>query len=351
MEPLGCLSCTLFERFDALAQSYARSAFEVLAPSTAMTFNAFVGVWAAYVLVFKGIARGDVDLRDFLQKCAVFGVCGLALGSVDYYWEWLYLPAYEFMVRSSAALVSGPSTNINVANLPEMLQIVEREILRVLGLVRVLIEDGGVTNIVPIIGGLVLAIPFVFVWGIFLAFVLEGIFKLLAITSIAPLLIGAAGFNVTRGFAVTGLRVVIGGILTVVFAAVAMGFTVSIMGQTLGDAVPLGPDGIKAQGVGTFMFSPAYWMLLILGFISVLFHLKAATLASNISGASDGPGAAASVVGAGMAALGALKGAGLYAGKRALEGARGAAGKVGDLARDNRERMWVNAKKGPAAGG
>jgi hypothetical protein len=124
-----------------------------------------------------------------------------------------------------------------------------------------------------------------------------------------------------------------------------MGFTVSIMQQTFNTDIPIGADGIN-RDVAKWVFSDGYWLTLILGFISVLFHLKAATLASNISGASDGPGAAAAVVGAGMAALGALKGAGFYAGKKALEGARGTAGRVGDAAKANRERMWAPAKSG-----
>jgi hypothetical protein len=45
-----------------------------------------------------------------------------------------------------------------------------------------------------------------------------------------------------------------------------------------------------------------------------------------------------------------MKGAGLYAAKRALGSARGAADKMSELGRKNRERMWVNAKKDAPAG-
>ena len=56
------------------------------------------------------------------------------------------------------------------------------------------------------------------------------------------------------------------------------------------------------------MYSSDYWALFLIGFISILFHFKAATLASAISGAQDGPGAAAAVVGAGMMMVGLAKG-------------------------------------------
>src|SRR5260221_642803 len=76
----------------------------------------------------------------------------------------------------------------------------------------------------------------------FNAFVGEGVFKLLAVTAIAPLLIAAAAFKPSRGFAVAGFRIVLGGVLTVIFAAVAMGFTLSVMRFFL-DQLPMNENG------------------------------------------------------------------------------------------------------------
>src|SRR5262249_24666125 len=105
------------------------------------------------------------------------------------------------------------------------------------------------------------------------------------------------GFAPTRSFTVSAVRVLLGGALTVVFASVAMGFTVAILRYyTEPGIIPRNADGTFAMGAGAFVFSPQYLALFILGFISILFHLKAATLAANISGALDTPGAAAAVV-------------------------------------------------------
>lgn len=164
-------------------------------------------------------------------------------------------------------------------------------------------------NLSKFVYGAILAIPYLFVLGIFLAFMLEGMFKLLAVTAIAPLVIVAAAFKNTQGFAVSAFRVVLNGVLTVIFAAVAMGFTIAIMrNYSMVEGIPLDPSGNFTSSIGDITAADPrakgiFWPLFILGFISVLLHLKAATLASNISGASDGPGAAAAVVGAGMATV------------------------------------------------
>jgi hypothetical protein len=210
-EPVDrCLTCTVFGTIDALAQGYARAGFEALAPATAIAFNSFVGLWVAYVLVFKGIARGDLEVREFLQKVAVFVVCGTALTNVDLFWEWVYLPAYQSMSGITVALVSGSKTVEGVSDLTSMLAVVEAEVMRALRLSKVVYDDGGIRNLGAIFWGILLALPFLFVWGIFLAFTLEGAFKLLAITAVSPLLIAGVGFAPTRGFAVTGLRVILG---------------------------------------------------------------------------------------------------------------------------------------------
>jgi hypothetical protein len=240
----SCLTCGVFATIDALAQGYARAAFESLSPAAAIAFNSFVGLWAACVLVFKGVARGDLDLREFLQKIAVFAVCGTALANVELFWEWVYLPAYHSMSGITVTLVSGSRAVDGVTDVTTMLAVVENEVMKALRLSKVVYDDGGIRNLGAIFWGMLLALPFLFVWGIFLAFVLEGVFKLTAITAVSPLLIASAGFGPTRGFAITGLRVILGGVLTVVFAGVAMGFTMTVLRRAL-DNAPVAIGGIK----------------------------------------------------------------------------------------------------------
>src|SRR5216683_1386331 len=334
-----CVSCAIFEKFDALAQAYGRQAFDVLAPSTHLAFNAFVGVWIAWVLVIDGAIMGRLSFSKLFPSVAVFTLCGILLAGVDLYWEWFYQPLYHAMNDIAVSLISPDSTGgAKSSDISGMLGIVENEVLRAFAVAKAVMRDGGITNLYVLVAGVVLAVPYVFVWGIFLAFVVEGIFKLLAVTAVAPLLIAAAAFKPSRGFAVAGFRIVLGGVLTVIFAAVAMGFTLSVMRFFL-DQVPMNADGFTAA-IGNWVLGPEYWGMFLLGFVSVLFHLKAATLAANISGASDGPGAAAAVVGAGMTGIAALKGAAMWGAKKGAGGAGAAAAAIGKAGEANHDRLW-----------
>lgn len=334
----GCVSCDIFTQLSQLADGYGREAFGLLAPSTRVAFNAFVGAWLAWILVVNGVILGNLRFGEVFPRIAIFTLCGLLLTGVDLYWDWFYQPTYDAMNSVAVSLVAGDTTGVQVADLPGMLAVVETQILQIMIVVKAVIRDAGITTLWLLAAGVVMAIPYVFVWGIFLAFVLEGIFKLLAVTAISPLLIAAAAFKPSRGFAISGFRIVLGGVLTVVFASVAMGFTLHVM-QFFIAQIPMGPDGFTMD-IQSWVLSDKYFGILILGFISVLFHLKAATLASNISGASDGPGAAAAVVAGGMTALATLKGVGIWGSRKAMTLAGTATETVGNVGRKNHDRIW-----------
>src|SRR5258707_5366940 len=242
----GCITCDMFNQFDQVAQGYGHAAFEVIAPAAKLAFNAYVGAWIAWTFIYNAMIRGDLIIQMFIPRIMIITLCSVALNGADLYWEWVYQPAYDAMNQLATALVMKSSTGLNVRTLSGMLGTVEERILRMLLICKTIWEEGGFTSLGLIVAAAILALPFLFVWGIFMAFVLEGVFKLLAITAVAPLLVICAAFQPTRGFATSVARVVLGGILTVVFAAVAMGFTLSVLARFL-DKIPVGPNGFTGS--------------------------------------------------------------------------------------------------------
>ena len=307
-----CLSCGLFLALDGVATAYGRHAFDTLAPIVRRAFSAFVGLWFAYQLVFNGLYRGELSFQTLIPKLCLFALLHAGLASSEFYWSYFYEPMRLTTSEIAQLVVSRPSGEIADPTFTGLLKIVEEQVRRVIALAWAVVTDTGVFTLHLAIGGLALMIPYLFVWGIFLAFMLEGVFKLLAVTVLAPLAIVAAGFGPTRGFAVSALRISIGGALTVICASVAMGFTVAILRfYTAPPIIPVDAAGQIKVSAADFVFGPGYLAILLLGFISILFHLKAATLAATISGAIDSAGAASTVLGTGMALVSAAKSAGM----------------------------------------
>ena len=177
--------------------------------------------------------------------------------------------------------------------------------------------------IVAAIASLFIIVPYFFVVGLFSAYLVESVFMFLSVTCVSPLLVICFFFGPLRSFTTIGLRLYLGAGLTLLFAGAAMGFTLTAMSGyindfaclTLGQQAANPPGGMQcssqiaqaAASAPPLMMTMQFWTCALIGFLSILLHLKAKTLASNFSGANDGAGPAAAVVAATkMAAFGAI---------------------------------------------
>jgi hypothetical protein len=257
-----------------------------------------------------------------------------------------------------------------------------------------------VTRIIMCIVGI---LPFLFVLGIFAAFMAEAMFKYVAMAAATPILICLFPVKFFRPFSTAGIRILIGAFFTLIFAAGAMGFTMVAVenfkgnidnklklaeqaakdysttrfrfhcnqymswsdqilpasdawehifgGYSPEDFNPPIPeavcrDAIERAAKGSWIvFDPAFLMLIVIGFLSVLLHLSAKTLASNISGANDGPGPAAAVVMGAKAAAAGGAGVAFKYGGGALFGQGGLGSSVSDVMQGN-QRVTASGMQG-----
>ncbi|MBB3268402.1 hypothetical protein FHW79_006077 [Azospirillum sp. OGB3] len=231
-----------------------------------------------------------------------------------------------------------------------------------------------------------LALPYLFVLGVFGAFLLQAMFYFLALSGTAPVILLFLVFDATRGILWSGLKLLLTGALTIIFAGMAMGFTGSVLSKYAGNvaayqayAIGVSSSTCVADAVakeqasgrnpfslwsGTlkqieancdkktaenaaaqaqsaadmaadklcfadhFVCTKSYWAAFLIGLMSVLLHLLAPKIAANLSGASDSAATAAAVVGAGQFAAAKMMGWG----RNSASWMAGTAGRVAGLA-------------------
>lgn len=334
---MGCTSCAIYHNLDQLSKTYGREVFDAITPQCHKLFTAFLAVWLLWQLGVNWLYRGEINKEETFKTFLVFLLVGLFLKGSGYYWDYFYEPVNEVITKLTQAVIT-VSGHAGGGSIKRMLEVVENELSRIFDLQKMISADASWYQVPTMIGGLILCLPYVFIWGIFLAYTLEGIFKLLAVTALAPLLIVCAAFPSSRSFTYAAGRIILNGGLTVVFAGVAMGFTLSVLKHYIA-TIPMNEGGMGA-GAAAWVFSKDYWHLFLIEFISILFHLKASTIASNISGSSDGPGAAGVVVGTALLAVGAAKNAGVRGG-----------GKLAEISGSGANALLKSAKAGPYAFG
>jgi hypothetical protein len=311
----------MFGQFDEVANTFARAAFDRISGPATTVYWAFVSLFFLWEFGWKGL-RGKFDLMEFVERMLVIAAVGVGVKTSALFWSYVYEPARAVMSGVTQLLVS--QAEVSDASMSGMLKAVETEINKVLLVSGAMFEDSNWYEVLNMVCAFFLIIPYIFVWMIFLAFLVEGSFKLLAVTAIGPILVMLAAFQRTRGITTAGLRIMMNGVLTVVFAGVAMGFTIQIVGYyTAG--FPVDGNGELTINADQFALSKEYFAIVLIGLLSALFHLKAAELASNLSGATSSAGAAAAVVGAGMGGFGAIKAAGFMAARRGAQAAGGVA--------------------------
>lgn len=186
--------------------------------------------------------------------------------------------------------------------------------------------------------GVLLLLAFLFVILIFAAFMVESLFKFAVISICSPLLLICLPFKITRPFVGVGLRTLLGAALVIVFASVAMGLTMGVVddyssmlsrsvkeGQANKACATIAEQAAYVAGGGAVgsgggsgggaaidynciqsidFGDPSMIVFYVIGFVSILLHLQAKTLATNFSGANDGVGPAAATVAAAKAGLG-----------------------------------------------
>ncbi|MBK3799681.1 hypothetical protein GAY33_10630 [Azospirillum brasilense] len=330
----SCIACGLTERIEKASRTFREASFKNLV-GPASSFGRMLGLLWIYlfaVQIFLQPSQIPRFLETFLGRVGWL----LAMVGILSAPQWILdniVTAGEQTFMGVAAYVLGTAQSAfgGTASVPPVgdsawYTALWREVEgTVFPLVLKLIRAGApggwldLAALPRLILTLLIVAPFGFVLGIFMAFMVQVIFYTAAVTAIGPLLVVGLPWGTTRSYLWGALKFMLGGGFTLVFAAVAMG-TTSAMLQSQFQNATLGDPSPEALKKLLDITNPEYWYTFIVGLVSVLLHLAAPRIASNIAGVTDSATSAAMVTAAGQA--GAAKAGGMAHGKLFGGGAR-----------------------------
>ena len=371
-----CWVCRFIDDLSVQADTYAAQISSQVASAAYTTWNAVLlcGIIWYFLMV---LVTGKIDLSSILMKAATAIACTYVLkvsqkGASSWFWTQIYTPLRDSTAKFATAMVTGGGfgTGANIQAPTQWQSLctsctgpqsgpltppystlfgsIEHAILGVIlnAWSIVYMKTDGllpdiVVGIINVVCGLIIMVPFIVIFTIFGAYIIESMFAFLAVNCVMPLLFICFFFEKTRGFVWIGLRIMLGAGLTLVFAGIAMGFTISAVMKYQVDlmvAIVNGGSYIVAQ--------MPYWIMLFIGLMSIILHLKAKTLATNFSGASDGAGPAAAVAslvggGIGMLAKGGIGRVGGAMGGGATRARQGLFGKSSEEVRASSEKAQM----------
>jgi len=279
-----CFSCRLLDPINQTAEQCAIRVFEALAPGSLLLFQAFVGCWFVFI-IFK-LLRGSITWQEVIYPAITFTLVTMALRGHGLFWHYGYRPFYETAVQLLSAIIRANHTVVPAATLQDLLGVVESTVWEVIKFATRLQNTSGMFDIMPLLVGIVLMFPYLFLLAHFMVFTVEFLFKLLIVSALSPLLIIAAGFKVSRGYAVSALKVVLQALLTICISVVLMSMIINAITQATA-ALNL-PNGDMGELVRLGEFSLHLCGLFALGVTAVIFQLKSPAIATSIVGGEQG---------------------------------------------------------------
>lgn len=364
-----CYSCELFDSLGTIRDTFADAVYSKLTPEVAVLFPRIMLIYFLIVALLAVLKPSSFykNLDGLMIKGIAMMAVNVALVGATYspdvtsagnniVKEWIITPVEQIGTETGKLVLTTMGGEVGGGNknaYTDIIQTVEKKMLKILDLCTNLVVVNGQYDIgLDMLGRLVLALllafPYVMVLSIFLGLFVESMFKFVAVQIMTPFLIMGLPFKPLRSLSMAGVRILAHAAVTIVLATAAMGFTTyatDIYTQRFESAVGaaletnesqrnqeaasycrdkvglLDPAELlrcqfeyrrqhmtKAEGANDFALSGDYFLLLCLGFASIIFHMQSKTMASAITGAKDGPGPVAAT--AAMGAVSALAGAG-----------------------------------------
>ncbi|TAH32326.1 MAG: hypothetical protein EYC62_09340 [Alphaproteobacteria bacterium] len=274
-------------------------------------FDALVNVDAGHLEEMRAAGRRMLCLANDVQR--VMGV-GAAMGMMG-----MFLAGSDVVIAYDTYTIGGgrwlPSVDIPVPNLGDTIA----------NLVKMLMM---------FIAGIVLAIVFVLAILIYPIYLLDAMFRLGIIITISPLLIASYLFEMTRGWAVQAIKMLVGIAATLLFQSILVGISVTIITTTITEV------GQGANSIGSFLEHSAVkaafafqdsimlvWFSFFTAGFLVLYMMKSASkIAQEFVGMGVGDDIRGGVVGAAqkVATMAVYAGAAIATGGASLAAGAGA---------------------------
>ncbi len=395
-----CYFCSTLAGLVEIGLRYSKDVFEAGAAATQELLS-IVSFFVLAAFVFKSmmLPREAQEMwPGFVKKAGwlIFATLLLTQHEVifDFFFDLLQHTALDYgryILRAASGAAQGvyggaaPNPNVSVPSgysettraYADLWGQVEATIYPIVCYSGYQMSKAGWLAIGSLLSAALLLVPYLFVFGIFAAFLVQTMFYFVAVAAASPILILGLISDKTRGLMGSALKICLTGALTILFACVAMGFTSAALTSLMAEyAVALGQSdanyaasltqstmsmmgfyipseqaqATQVSGASTFK---AYWSMFLVGFVSLLLHLAAPRLAANIGGATDSAVSAAAVVGAGQLlgarAIGLGKSLLAGPGSERLGGVAGALGSLVGMAGGGAAR-GAQAVGGAAAG-
>lgn len=276
------MATTVRELYSPLMESFSGFAFTIVA------------LWVALIgyLFIKGKLK-EAGESLFISSLILVVIAGIVF-TPSLYAEWIYQPLIQTVMKLSSFLV----TPTGETSLRTLFVNLDERFSEVFGYIEALSDEGGFTNITPVIFSITMGIIFAALYAIFILFMAIGFFGMNVMLVFGGIFLFFAPFKSSRFLFTSWLRALANYSLIPVFTALVMAVTLTFIESAFRD--------LAAQDT-TDLWSMEVANALLVGALGIFFHMKASEFAAAITGGS--PAGMMGILAAAPMVGGALRGA------------------------------------------
>lgn len=354
----SCWTCNFVGTFVVVGDAAAKSIYSVVAEPMGSFITYIFLIWIALQAVKLFFPFDDAGgiLKSIVLRSLVFMVVLMAFSESgrSLYFDWIYEQAIYFGSsvateilakvsgfggQSAGALFEDASGNfrllVSAPSIPSGLTAIDPGLIT--GMLRMIesvqnlayfvfdcaLEAGRVitlgsfftsfgTKLMSVIASLLLFVVYGIILFSFPFYVVDLFFRLMILSSMAPLLIGSFLMGPTRGYAKAALKGIVQSALVLLTAAIVFSLAAAIImavpgafssqsGETINNFVELRAY-LASRSAGFSLLDTGFWLLLMAGFfVNVAMSKSKAIVGGIIGGFNDGPSMGDKVAGMGQA--------------------------------------------------
>jgi hypothetical protein len=279
---IECISCAVVGPLETMARQYGAAVFERGRIPAITLLGTFGGIWAVGIPLV--VLTGDAGPKQVMLGLVRLVVAATVLGTAGYWFYWVWDVAFSALGGLAQTALSDEAAKLGSGTgLKDLARGIEMVMRRVLAVAGALYTQTGLTTLHLMLAAFLLMATFFFLLVFYLGQITTALFRILAITVVAPWLILAGAFKSTSGMLVGGLKTVMASIFVVAVGTAGIGFTAFVMELVLVNT-PVGPGGFDVMRMPGFAWSSDFYLVLLVGLLGIAWQWEAATIASGIAG-------------------------------------------------------------------
>lgn len=300
----SCFSCGAVTLYSAQAAGYAEKLTDALQTPMLLLMGSLGGLWIVIEGIKLGLQKTDVGSVAQAIVTFMFASAFLALGGPMI--QGIYTGSLDVMgnIASVAFRVGGGALeSTGQTGVVALVANAELAVKAVLEAAQRISWKGTLTNPLPWLYGLLIALPYIVLAVLYMAQITIGIFRVMMVATFSPLLILCTGFKVSMPIAISGLRTLMASMFVVFGCTIAV--SMIIYGVTSLDIA----TGVNAneQYDDSLLANGKILMAIALGWLGSALMFEATGIANSMAQVALGNSGAATMagglLGSGAAAL------------------------------------------------